>query len=85
MNRSEMVHLQISLQKCQRGIKTRAPGIGKCPDCKGFFIKDDSPIGYCPTCRPAHTVRCRDCRTPFDGTEEGLTKCPSCREQIALF
>jgi hypothetical protein len=84
MSNSEM-RLRIALQQCQRGIKTRAPGIGKCHDCKEFYIKDDSPIAYCPACRPAHTVICRDCRTPFDGSSDGLVKCKSCRDQMSLF
>jgi hypothetical protein len=81
----EYIRLRINLQRVQKGIKTRAPGIGKCSDCTKPYIKDHSPVPYCPDCRHNHSVTCRDCGVVFVCDREGNVICTSCRRQEALF
>ena len=74
-----------NLQAVRSGVKSRAPGIRRCPDCDQPWIDDHTGLTYCLTCRIEHRWRCRTCRALVVIVVDGSPLCDSCIAQIALF
>jgi hypothetical protein len=74
-----------NLQLVRSGVKSRAPGIRRCPDCDESWIDDHTGLTYCPTCRIGHWQRCRMCHAQIAITVGGNPLCDSCTDQIPLF
>lgn len=73
-----------NLRAVQSGRRSRAPGIGRCPDCTVVFIRDSS-VRWCPTCRVGHVLPCTGCGVRIPIAEDGSRVCPSCQGQLPLF
>jgi methionyl-tRNA synthetase len=78
-------HVFMNLREIQAGIKSQAPGIRRCTDCREPFITDTSGLSYCPDCRINHQRICGHCATTFTNTPAGDRLCVSCTHQEALF
>ena len=74
-----------NLQLVRSGVKSRAPGIRRCPDCDEPWIDDHTGLSYCPGCRIQHRRRCRTCRAHITNTADGNPLCDSCTDQTTLF
>jgi uncharacterized Zn ribbon protein len=78
-------HYQRNLHLVTAGVKSRAPGIRRCRDCKTPFIAGTTNHTYCPTCRPNHHQHCRRCTREFPIDDLGVTLCPICCTHLTLF
>ena len=78
-------HLQHNLQLVQAGIRSSAPGIRRCHDCKQRYIDDRVGLHHCPNCRVNHRRYCRQCRNLMPNTTQGHRLCECCRDQLPLF
>ena len=74
-----------NLQAIRSGVKSRAPGIRRCPDCDEPWIDDHTGTAHCPICRIEHRWRCRTCWALVAITADGNSLCDSCINQIPLF
>ncbi len=78
-------YLRRNLRLVTAGIKSRAPGIHRCTDCRDPWIADDSGLSWCRGCRVNHRRTCGHCHTSFTNTPDGDELCECCRNQHALF
>ncbi len=78
-------YLRRNLRLVAAGVKSRAPGIRRCTDCRDPWIADNSGLSLCPDCRVQHLRVCGDCHRPFTNTRAGDRLCMCCRDQHPLF
>jgi hypothetical protein len=78
-------YLAHNLQLVVTGRKSRAAGIRRCADCDTPFIKDNSGLAQCRTCRTNHHRECETCHQRMANTANGDRICESCADQIELF
>lgn len=74
-----------NLQLVRSGVRSRAPGIRRCPACREPWINDGTGLSWCETCRIGRQRKCAHCAATFTLTEQGERLCQSCTEQIPLF
>jgi hypothetical protein len=74
-----------NLQLVRSRVKSRAPGIRRCPDCDQPWIDDHTGLAYCPVCWVGRWQRCRTCRAQIAMTVDGNPLCDSCTDQFPLF
>jgi hypothetical protein len=84
-NTSDDDYYQRNLHLVQAGVKSRAPGIRRCRDCRTPFIAGTTNHTYCPTCRPNHHQHCHICTREFPIDNLCTPLCPLCHTHPTLF